>query len=175
MREAQPGNRPGSSYPIEREGQPDLGTRFLTGVGLGWICLPLFLMADDAARGGMVPIEPVLLDAMFGVAVGLLIGTGRLGWPGLIGVFGGAIVGAALPYLATEPFLGITPPNLEGYGKYPPVTAVPAVAASFGMVITARSRLRFKIRPIAIVVTGFVVLALWFLFWVVWAQAVRQR
>lgn len=159
---------------MHQQGAAGSVPRLLTGVGLGWICLPLFLVADDAARGGTIAIEPVVVDAIFGAAVGLVIGAGRLGWPALLGVFGGAIAGAALPYLATKPVLGVTPPNLEGYGMYPPVTVAAAVAASVGMVIGARSRLRFVIRPIAIIVTGLVVLALWFGFWLVWAQAVRQ-
>jgi len=148
----------------------------LTGVGVGWIVLPLLVVADDWARalGDTHSIAPVLADGIVGGAMGLLIGAWRLGPPGLIGAIGGAIGGAALPYLAIPPMLGVTAWGVGVYGEYLPGIVAAAVAAGIGMALGARSRVPFRIRPVATVVAGLVVLALWFGFWVMWAQAARQ-
>jgi hypothetical protein len=49
-----------------------------------------------------------------------------------------------------------------------------AVVAGVTMIIGARSGLRVAIRPVAIVVVGLVVLALWFGFWVVMAPSLGR-
>ena len=166
-----------TTHPIERVGgRPGLAARVLTGGGFGLIALPLLVVADAAARGrsGTDPIVPVVADVLVGGALGLVIGAQRLDWPGLVGAFAGAIGGAALPYMAIPLLIGLAAPDLSGYGEYPPGMVAAAVAASVGMAVGTRSRLRFEIRPVVTIVAGLVVLALWFAFWVVWAQAVRQ-
>ncbi|MHB8400365.1 MAG: hypothetical protein ACYDCI_15740 [Candidatus Limnocylindrales bacterium] len=67
--------------------------------------------------------------------------------------------------------LGVTAWGVGVYGEYLPGIVAAAVAAGIGMAMGARSRVPFRIRPVA---TVLVVLALWFGFWVMWAQAARQ-
>lgn len=165
-----------ATHPIEGEAQPRLATRVLTGAGLGWIALPLLVLAGAAARGssGTDWIAPVVAGGIVAGGTGLLIGVMRLGRTGLIGAVGGAIGGAALPYLAIPPLLGLTAWDIGVYGEYLPGMVAAAVVAGVGMGIGARSGLRVAIRPAAIVVVGLVVLALWFGFWVVVAPSLGR-
>ncbi len=161
---------------VEPEVLQRVQQRVLTGAGLGWIILPIVVVIDGATRdyAGAESAVAVLVDAIAGASAGLLIGAYRLGLPGLTGAFGGALVGAVLPYLAIPALLGVTGPNIEGYAKYAPGMLAAAVSAGVAMGMAARSRVRFRVRPVATVVAGLVVLALWFAFWTAWAQAVRQ-
>ncbi len=164
------------THPIEREGPPGLATRVLIGAGLGWIALPLLVLAAAAARGGAGSdwIAPAVAGGIVAGGTGLLIGVMHLGWHGLMGVFGGAIGGAALPYLVIPPLLGFTAWGIGVYGEYLPGMVAAAVVAGVTMIIGARSGLRVAIRSVAIVVVGLVVLALWFGFWVMVAPSMGR-
>ncbi len=153
----------------------DPAARVVAGAGLGWIVLPFLVFGDALARHafGTESIAAVVVDGIIGVFVGVLLRASSLGWAGLAGVLGGVVSGAAMPYLAIPTLLGVTAPSLEGYGKYAPGMATAAITATVAMVIAGQSRRRFRIRPIASSVAGLAVLAVWFGFWVVWAQAVR--
>ncbi len=97
------------TQPIQREGPPDFATRVLTGAGLGWIALPLLVLAAAAAHGrsGTDWIAPTLAGGIVAGGTGLLIAIMRLGRAGLIGAVGGVLAGAALPYVAIPPLLGL--------------------------------------------------------------------
>lgn len=161
---------------VEREGPPGLATRVLTGAGLGWIALPLLVLAAAVAHAssGSDWIVPALAGGIVAAGTGLLIGVMRLGRGGLIGAVGGALAGAALPYVAIPPLLGLTAWDIGVYGDYLPGIVAATAVAGVGTRIGARSGLRVAIRPVAIVVVGLVVLALWFGFWFVVAPSLGR-
>lgn len=165
-----------ATQPIERERRPGFATCVLTGAGLGWIALPALVLAAAVAHGrsGSDWIAPALAGGIVAAGTGLLIGVMRLGWAGLIGAVGGAIAGAALPYVAIPPLLGLTAWGIGVYGDYLPGIVAAAAVAGVARSIGARSGLRVAIRPVAIVVVGLVVFALWFGFWFVVAPSLGR-
>lgn len=165
-----------ATQPIQREGPPGFATRVLTGAGLGWIALPLLVLAAAVAHGrsGTDWIAPALAGVIVAGGTGLLIGIMRLGRAGLIGAVGGVLAGAALPYVAIPPLLGLAVWDIGVYGEYLPGMVAAAAVAGAGRSIGARSGLRVAIRPAAIVVVGLVTLGLWFGFWFVVAASLGR-
>ena len=165
-----------ATHPIEREALAGPATRALIGVGLGWIALPLLVLAGTAAHGstGTDWIGPVAAGGIVAAGTGLLIAGIRLGWAGLVAAIGGAISGALLPYLVVPRLLGFTIWDLSIYGEYLPGMVVAGLVAGIGTGIGARSGLRVAIRPVVIVAVGLVVLALWFGFWIVVAPSLAR-
>jgi len=157
-------------------GPPSLAARTLTGVGLGWIVLPLLVLAAVAGRGkeGGDLVGPVLASAIIAGAAGMLIGAMRLGRSGLIGAVGGAFGGPALAYASIPPLLGLKVWEIGVYGEYLPGMLIAAVVASIGMGIGARSHLQVTVRPTTIVAAGLFVLVLWFGFWLVVASSLGR-
>ncbi len=152
---------------------PGTDRQLMIGMGLGWVVLPVFVITANYARN-ISPgdsIALVLCAGIVGGAIGLVIGAGGLGWPGLTGVMVGALSGVLLPYLVIAPILGIHTTDVRAYDTYSSTAVGAVVGSAIGTVLATRSAFRIEIRPVLPLAVGLVVLAFWLTFWVLWELA----
>ncbi len=163
--------------PIERRPPPGPMSRLLAGIGVGWVVLPMVIVADDAARayGGTESIAAVVTDALLGAIAGSVIGVSGFGGAGFVGAVGGCVVGLVVPYIVIPPLLGLHAPEVGAYGKYLAAGAATIVASAVGTAAATRSGTRISIRPVVAIVAGLIVIGLWFALLLIWAAALSPR
>ncbi len=166
-----------NAKPPERGSLPGPISRLLAGTGVGWVMLPLVIVADDAARayGGTDSILPVVTDALLGAIAGSFLGVSGFGGAGFVGAVGGCGFGLVAPYIVIPPLLGLHAPEVGAYGKYLAAGAVTIVAGAGGTVAATRSGTRISIRPVVAIAAGLIVIGLWFALWLMWAVALSPR
>lgn len=151
--------------------------QFTIGLGLGWIALPVLVVADDGVRamGDGDSIARILCAAIVGGAGGLVIGACRLGWPGMAGCALAALGGGLLPYLVIAPVFGVHAPGINALDQYSIVIVAAAAGLAFATILATRSALRLEIRPLLPITVGLGALVSWLVFWALWVLGLSPR
>lgn len=143
---------------------------FVVAFCLGWVLLPILVVVDDGARavGSDNVLWQVLAAGVVGGVAGLIVGGGRLGWSGLLGLIIGALSAGLLPYLIVAPVFAIQAPGIDLPGQYSLVAIAASAGGAICVAYASRSCFAFSIRPLAAAAVGLMMLAIWILSWLVW-------